>query len=105
MDQETYKAHIAKIKSGEMVMVGGRSALNEEQLHFAIQASKDTVPGDPQPVDHELEAVLADNLEGKELKDIQDLAASLGLTVTGKEDKDSLIEGIRAVHLSMQHKP
>lgn len=105
MDPSTYDAHLARLKAGEMVVIKGRSALNKEQLHFAIKASGDTVPGDTTPLPSTPENVLEAGLEAKSLGQMQELAESLGLIVTGEEDKDALAESIRAIHLEMQEKP
>ena len=106
MEQEVYDAHVSNLKRGEMVVISGRSALSKEQLHFAIRAAKDTVPGDPEAEDTTLIPVVEDHLESEELEDLRNLAASLGLSVhDGGETKDELIESIRTVRLELQHKP
>lgn len=102
MDQETYDGHLKTLKNGEMVSINGRTALSVDHLNFAIRAAGDTVPGDPAPDAHDS---LEDNLDAQNLTQLQELAASLGLTVTGKEAKDTLIDEIRKVHLGLQHKP
>lgn len=102
MNQETYDGHLKTLKGGEMISIQGRTALSKEHLDYAIRAAGDTVPGDPAPDKHDS---LEDNLDAQNLVQLQDLAASLGLTVTGDEPKDTLVEEIRKVHLGLQHKP
>ncbi len=102
MDQETYEGHLKTLKNGEMLSIQGRSALNKEHLDFAIRAGGDTVPGDPEPDHHDS---LQDNLDVQNLVQLQELAASLGLTVAGDEAKDVLIDDILKVHQGLQGKP
>lgn len=105
MDQSTYEAHLATLKGGEMVVIKGRSALSKDDLHFAIKASGDTLPEGIEAPSATVQPTIEDGLEGKVLADLQDIAGSLGLTVTGEENKDALVKSIREVHQDLQHKP
>lgn len=108
MDKETYDGYRAQLKRGEMVIIKGRTALNEDHLDFALRASGQSVPGKPGPDAHDpLEVALeglTDALENQQLEQLQDLAVSLGLTITGDETAGELHGPIREAQADLQKK-
>lgn len=105
LDQATYDGYLAQLKRGEMVVLHGRTALNVDHLNFAIRAGGQAVPGDkesdPEPDHHDS---TEDLLENHQLEQLQDLAVSLGLTVTGDETADELRGPIREAQNDLKNK-
>lgn len=61
MDKDTYETHKDALRRGQIVEIGGRTAVDPEQLDFVIKASGETLP---------LSDILIDEAQDQEPRDI-----------------------------------
>lgn len=104
MDKDIYESHKDALRRGQIVEIGGRTAVDPEQLDFVIKASGDSLPQsevlisdilideaqdqEPRDIDHDGKL---DDLEKMPYAELQVFGATLGVKITNNTGRPKAI--------------